>query len=173
MNRFEILHAGPEDLGEMLRIYSAARAFMARTGNPDQWGPMAWPPEALLHLDIRQGESYICRRDGKTVGTFFLRYGTRPEPAYDRIEDGAWRWDGPYGVVHRIAGDGSVPGIGTACLSWSLAQCGHLRIDTHENNRVMRNLLGKLGFVRCGTVYPAADGTPRIAYEKQTLPRGS
>ena len=171
MNGFKIRHALPEDLSEMLRIFSSAREYMARTGNPNQWGPRAWPPEVLLRRDIEQGGSYVCCRDGKTVGTFFLRYGTCPEPAYNRIEKGTWHWSGPYGVVHRIAGDGSVPGIGTACLTWALEQCGHLRIDTHEDNRVMRNLLGKLGFSRCGIVFTAEDGTPRIAFDRCTLPR--
>ena len=171
MRQFEIRRARPEDLGEMLRIYAAARDFMARTGNPSQWGPRAWPPEALLRRDLAEERSFVCLREGKTVGTFYLRYGTHPEPAYDRIEDGAWGWDAPCGVVHRIAGDGSVRGIGTACLTWAMEQCGHLRIDTHEDNRVMRNLLEKLGFSRRGIVYPAGDGTPRIAFDRRTLPR--
>ena len=67
MNGFKIRHALPEDLSEMLRIFSSAREFMARTGNPNQWGPRAWPPEVLLRRDIEQGGSYVCCRDGKTV----------------------------------------------------------------------------------------------------------
>ena len=83
-----------------------------------------------------------------------------------RHEDGAWRDPSPYGVVHRLAGDGSVRGTGAFCLDWAYRQCGHLRVDTHGDNRVLQNLLGKLGFVHCGTIYVEEDPYPRLAYEK-------
>ena len=67
---------------------------------------------------------------------------------------------GPYGVIHRLAGDGSAKGIGTLCLTWAYQQCGHLRIDTHPDNHVMQNLLRKNGFVHCGTVYVVEDTYP-------------
>lgn len=73
---------------------------------------------------------------------------------------------GPYGVIHRLAGDGSAKGIGTLCLTWAYQQCGHLRIDTHPDNHVMQNLLRKNGFVHCGTVYVVEDTYPRLAFEK-------
>ena len=99
------------------------------------------------------------------VGTFYFIQGADIEPTYRNIEDGAWRDDSPYGVVHRIATDGT-RGVGTFCLNWAYAQCGHLRIDTHGDNRVMQGLLDKLGFVRCGTIYVVEDNDPRLAYEK-------
>ena len=71
-----------------------------------------------------------------------------------------------YRVVHRLAGDGSVKGIGSACLEWAFGQCGHLRIDTHGDNRVMQNLLKKSGFVYCGIIHVEEDDDPRLAYEK-------
>ena len=82
------------------------------------------------------------------------------------IEDGDWIGSGPYGVIHRIAGDGSVKGIGTFCINWAYEQCGHLRIDTHEDNYVMQNLLKKLGFERCGIIHIVEGNAPRIAFEK-------
>jgi NAD(P)-dependent dehydrogenase (short-subunit alcohol dehydrogenase family) len=82
------------------------------------------------------------------------------------IEDGAWIGDEHYGVVHRVAGDGSVKGIGTFCINWAYEQCGHLRIDTHGDNMIMQRLVERLGFVRCGTIYVEEDDYPRIAYEK-------
>ena len=72
----------------------------------------------------------------------------------------------PYGVVHRIASDGSVHGTGSFCLNWAYAQCGHLRIDTHGDNIVIQNLLKKLGFVFCGIIYVQEDNDPRLAFEK-------
>ena len=66
-----IRHSTPADLPRMQEIYARARAFMVETGNPNQWGPTNWPPEALLHRDIAEGNSYVCEKDGCIVGTFF------------------------------------------------------------------------------------------------------
>ena len=41
----------------------------------------------------------------------------------------------------------------------------HLRIDTHENNAVMRHLITSRGFLPCGTI-TVEDGTPRLAFER-------
>ncbi len=163
----QIRKSTEQDLGRMLEIYAVARRFMAEHGNPNQWGPRGWPPEALLRRDIESGRSYVCLNDaGRVVGTFFFDQGADIEPTYRQIADGAWLDDGPYGVVHRIASDGSERGVGAYCLSWAYAQCGHLRIDTHGDNTVMQGLLVKLGFVHCGTIYVYEDNDPRLAYEK-------
>ena len=150
----------------MLEIYEGARAFMAETGNPRQWGPNRWPPEELLRQDIAAGDSYVCEEDGKVVGTFYYVFGPDVEPTYAEITDGAWRDPSPYGVVHRIATDHSVRGIGSFCVNWAYEQCHHLRIDTHTDNKVMQGMLGKLGFVHCGTIYVHEDRDPRLAFEK-------
>lgn len=162
----EIRHAVLDDVPRMLQIYARARAFMAAQGNPNQWGPTSWPPKALLLSDIAAGCSYVCTVDGRVVGTFFFCCGRDVEPTYRDIQNGAWLDDSPYGVIHRIASDGTQKGVGRFCLDWAWQQCPHLRIDTHGDNRVMQNLLQKCGFVRCGTIYVQEDDHPRIAYEK-------
>ena len=122
---------------------------------------------ALLPDDITEGCSYVCTNDaGSIIGTFFYTCGPDIEPTYREITDGSWLDASPYGVVHRIASDGSEKGIGMFCLDWAYAQCGHLRIDTHGDNTVMQNLVKKAGFVHCGTIYVAEDNDPRLAYEK-------
>jgi len=154
----------------MMEIYAHARAFMAQHGNPNQWGATNWPPEALIRQDISDGNSYVCMNDsGRIIGTFFYIYGPDIEQTYREITDGAWLDDSPYGVVHRIASDGSEKGTGMFCLDWAYAQCGHLRIDTHGDNNIMQNLLKKAGFIRCGTIYVVEDPDPRLAYEKSKL----
>ena len=40
------------DFETVMAIYAHARAYMAAHGNPNQWGPTNWPPEALIHADI-------------------------------------------------------------------------------------------------------------------------
>lgn len=161
-----------QDLNRMMEIYSYARTYMAEHGNPNQWGPTNWPPEDLIRNDIRDGNSYVClNEEGTVIGTFFFLYGEDIEPTYREISDGAWLDDSPYGVVHRIAGDGSEKGIGSFCINWAFNQCGHLRIDTHGDNVVMQNLARKLGFVHCGTFYVEEDDYPRLAFEKTGISR--
>jgi len=163
----KIRHATERDVDRMMEIYSFARRYMAEHGNPRQWGPTNWPPEALIRRDIRDGSSYVCLNDeGAVIGTFFFRCGRDVEPTYREITDGAWLDDGPYGVVHRLAGDGSERGIGEYCIRWAYGQCGHLRIDTHGDNIVMQRLARKLGFVHCGTIHVEEDEYPRLAFEK-------
>ncbi len=164
----KIRHSTDQDFKRIMEIYAFARAYMAAHGNPNQWGPTNWPPEDLIRRDIESGSSYVCLDDeGTVVGTFFFIHGKDIEPTYREITDGEWMDDSPYGVVHRMAGDGSEKGIGAFCLNWAYEQCGHLRVDTHGDNAVMQNLLGKLGFVRRGTIYVEEDEYPRIAFEKK------
>ena len=155
------------DLDRIMGIYAYAREFMAKTGNPNQWGPTKWPPESLIRSDIEEGCSYVCvNGDEKVVGTFYFKQGQDIEPTYYEITDGAWTGNNRYGVVHRIASDGSEKGIGQFCINWAFEQCGHLRMDTHTDNVIMQKLLTKLGFTRCGIIYVVEDDYPRYAYEK-------
>lgn len=158
------------DIPRMMEIYAQARTFMAEHGNPEQWGADNWPPERLIHKDIEAGKSYVCvdaedDSADRTIGAFYFDFGEEPEPDYQAITGGAWQSTEPYGVVHRIASDHSRKGIGTFCINWAIAHSrGHLRIDTHPANSVMRSLLLRLGFSERGNVL--IGGTkPRIAYE--------
>lgn len=162
----EIRHSTEDDFEQMMGIYKYARGFMAEHGNPNQWGPTNWPPKELIHSDIAAGNSYVCISEDKIAGTFFFDQGKDIEPTYRVIEDGAWLDDSPYGVIHRLAGNGSVKGVGSFCIEWAFRQCGHLRADTHGDNHVMQNLLKKNGFVYCGTIYVEEDDYPRLAFEK-------
>ena len=162
----EIRHAEMADLPDIMAIYSHARDFMAAHGNPNQWGPTNWPPEDLIKADIEAGNSDVCIAGGRIAGVFYYACGHRTDPAYDVIEDGKWIGDEDYGVVHRVASGGTVKGVGSFCVNWAFDQCGHLRMDTHGDNKVMQSMLEKLGFVHCGTIYVEEDDYPRMAYEK-------
>lgn len=162
-----IRQAVMEDHARIMAIYAGARLFMAEHGNPNQWGPTNWPPSDLIVKDIEAGKSYVYENAVGTVsGVFFFDQGEDIEPTYREITDGAWKGDNRYGVVHRIASDGSEKGIGAACIMWAFEKSGHLRIDTHPDNKVMQSLLKKLGFVQCGIIYVEEDDYPRYAYEK-------
>ena len=162
----EVRRSTEKDFKRIMEIYEYARKFMAEHGNPNQWGATGWPPEDLIHADIASGSSYVCVCGGRVVGTFFYCSGKGAEPAYHTIEEGAWLDDTPYGVIHRIAGDGTVRGIGSFCIAWAFENCSHLRMDTHGDNKVMQNLLKKNGFVYCGIIHVEEDNDPRLAYEK-------
>ena len=81
------------------------------------------------------------------------------------IEGGAWKSAAPYGTLHRVASDGAVHGLFGQMVDYAWGVISHLRIDTHENNAVMRHLVEKHGFQRCGVIY-LEDGAPRIAFER-------
>ncbi len=155
-----------EDLREIMHIYAYAREFMASTGNPDQWGKNKWPPQEIVEKDIEAGKSYVLTDEERILAVFFYDFGERIDPCYDVIEKGEWIEETPYGVVHRIAAAPYAKGAGQKCISWAYEQCGHLRIDTHPDNKVMRHVLEKLGFSQRGIIYVKQDPDPRYAFEK-------
>ena len=163
----KIRKSRPQDIDRIMEIYDFARKFMAETGNPNQWDPTNWPPKELIQKDIENGKSYVCvNAEEQIIGTFVFIWGKDIEPTYAEITDGSWIDDPAYGVIHRLASDGSKKGIGSFCINWAYNQCNHIRIDTHIDNLVMQNLIEKLGFIHCGTIYVEQDNYPRLAYEK-------
>ena len=157
-----IRKAARGDLPEIMRVYAYARKFMIDSGNASQWGAN-YPPEALIAQDIACGQSYVITgENGEICGVFAFIIGE--DPTYAVIEDGAWLSDAPYGVIHRIAGNGTVHGLMQQAVDFCRGQIPHLRIDTHADNHVMQHLIAKCGFTRCGIIH-VRDGSPRIAYE--------
>ncbi|MBE6973707.1 MAG: N-acetyltransferase [Ruminococcaceae bacterium] len=153
--------AAPADLPAILEVYARARSFMAANGNPTQWGT-TYPAEELLEEDILLGRLFVDTVDGRICGVFMFALGD--DPTYSYIEDGAWLNDSAYGVIHRVAADGTAPGVLKRCVAFCRNRCPHLRIDTHADNHIMQKCIIKEGFTRCGTIY-VEDGSRRIAYE--------
>ena len=150
----EIRKAEEKDLADILRIYESARAYMAAAGNPRQWGQTNWPPISLVEEDIRIGRNYaVCKNDHIGAVFVFLK-GKDIEPTYQQIEDGRWRDDSAYGVIHRFGGDGTIKGVADAVFSWAYAEI------------LMQRLLERNGFVKCGIIHVEEDNDPRYAYEK-------
>lgn len=151
------------DLKEILDIYASARERMRQWGNPSQWGE-SYPPPELVKEDIRSGNSYVITDGGEIAAVFAFFLGD--EPTYQRIEKGAWLNDRPYGTIHRLAGRGEKGGIFACCTRFCEGRVGNIRADTHACNKRMQHLLEKNGYVKCGRIY-VADGSPRIAYQKE------
>lgn len=158
----EIRNTRIEELDTVMEIYAHARAFMAEHGNPTQWKD-TWPPRKYVEQDIREGKSYVCV-EGDTIGAVFY-FAEEHDASYDKIYEGQWLNDEPYAVVHRIASSGKVKGAGSFCMNWASTQCRNIRIDTHEDNYVMQNMLKKCGFQYCGIIY-CEIGEERIAFHK-------
>lgn len=150
------------DLPRILEIYAYARNFMRETGNPDQWRNN-FPPEALLAEDIKKGNLYVIKEDDAIHAVFFFAIGA--DPTYAKIEQGEWLSDTEYGTIHRVAGDGTLHGVLGMIVAFCSRKISHLRIDTHEDNKVMQRAISKNGFQKRGIIY-IEDGSPRIAYER-------
>lgn len=155
-----IRNAQAEDLPEILAIYEQARTFMAKNGNPTQWGSTEPPKEKLID-DIGNQYLYVLTEGNSIHGVFYFYVGE--DPTYGVIEEGCWNSALPYGTIHRIASDGS-GGILRAAVQFALQRSPYLRIDTHEDNRIMQSALNRVGFRRCGVIH-LENGDPRIAYD--------
>lgn len=147
------------DLHRIEEIYANARAFMAANGNPTQWGT-SYPETEMLRSDISQGKLYLIRKDSRIRGVFY--FGIDDDSTYHVI-DGSWHSEAPYGVIHRIAGEGS--GILAAAVAYGSSIVSYLRIDTHADNHIMQRAIAKQGFSYCGIIH-VEDGTPRFAYDR-------
>ena len=148
------------DLPRIEEIYTLARVFMREHDNPNQWAGV-YPSVDVVKQDIEAGKSYVCEDEGQVVATFY--FAVEQDPTYKVIVDGNWLSDEAYGVIHRIA---SVKkGAGSFCINYGFEKCKNLRIDTHEDNYVMQNMLVKNGFKRCGIIF-LENGDPRVAFQK-------
>lgn len=151
-----------EDMPALLSLYDIARATMRKSGNPTQWSG-GYPNEAVLGEDIARSRLYCFDEDGRIVGAFVYFFGEEPDYA---VIEGAWLNAEPYGVLHRVA---ALPGLGLSARIFAFAaeRCANTRIDTHEDNAIMRHVLEKNGFAYCGTIY-LKSGDPRRAYHRCT-----
>ena len=161
--------AREEDLPAVHAILEAARGYLREQGL-DQW--QAFPPtreDTCAHF--AKGELYVVREGDEVAGTFVL---LPYEPAYDAV-DGAWRKNGAYVAMHRVAVSPAFRRRGVAGFAFAEAVriaratgAGSVRIDTHEGNLPMRAALEKNGFTLCGTVV-IATGERRVAYEREVI----
>lgn len=158
-----------EDLTEVMRIIDEARRAINELGII-QWTD-SYP--ALKHIirDIDAESSYVLLDEHqKIVGTAAVSFGE--EPCYAHIEEGAWKYEGPYATVHRVAVDPKLRGRGLAAFLFAGAEAlavarkiKIVRIDTHEWNLPMRRALEKDGYEYSGVVH-LESGAKRVAYEK-------
>ena len=119
---------------------------------------------------MENGNSYVLIKDGVIVGTAAIIFGV--EKTYEAIYNGEWKSNGEYITIHRIAIDSRYKGLGFASmiLDKTEERCKDMgihsiRVDTHEDNLPMQNLLIKNSYEYCGIIY-LEDKSKRLAFEK-------
>lgn len=155
------------ELDRIMTIYADAREYMRENGNKTQWSG-GYPSEGLVRADIEAGLLYVVIEEDdptRLLGVFYYREGS--DPTYEKIYEGHWQNDAPYGVIHRIAvsRDSHGKGVAALCFAYGFSLCKNLKIDTHRNNLPMQRSLSKNGFVPCGVIY-LENGEERLAYQK-------
>ena len=145
------------DADRIFEIYEYARAYMKAHGNPHQWGDDR-PEKSITKDDIKNQRCYVMEDDGNIFACFVFTIGFEKEYEVrfpSKVE---------YGVIHRVASDGSKRGIVELIVDFAKGKVNLLRIDTHEDNKTMQNCIERQNFKRLGIIY-LEDKSPRILYE--------
>ena len=159
--------ATKEDLKSIQEVYKDGRELIASYGSP-QW-QNNYPSIEVTQSDIDNKALYVYE-DLEILGVMTV---FDYEPTYEFIE-GAWISSKPYKVIHRIATRKGHYGKGISAkmidFVFTDLHAKSIRIDTHELNLPMQNLLKKLGFTYCGKIYlNQATDRMRLAYQKDTF----
>lgn len=143
------------DIDQVMIAVEDAREFLKEQGN-GQWQD-GYPNRDDFINDIKNKRLFVIEDDNNPsiiVGVCALTYY---EEAYHHLYEGEWLTDLPYMVMHRVAirKDYRGKGYGKRLFQLFIDQAkveGYksLRIDTHENNKVMIHLISSFGFTYCG-----------------------
>jgi len=145
-----------EDMDDLMAIAGEASAYLRSCG-VDQWQDNFPNPEVFAR-DISKGNCWLFTHEGKAAGVIVIYL--EPEEDYRGIE-GRWLTEGEhYGVIHRVAVRDAYRGRGLSGEMMQLAEdiilgrgYPSVRIDTHEDNLTMQNMLKKRGYTNCGVVW--------------------
>ena len=157
----KIRKATLDDIDSLIKLYEHARQEMIKNNNPLQWGNTEPSTDKLISR-IKDGNHYIVEKDGVFCGAFSAITGR--DPTYTHIV-GKWLNDNPYITIHTIASNNKEKGVLKAAIDFGFTLENTVRIDTHENNTIMKHLLEKYGFTYCGVIY-LENSEPRHAYMK-------
>ena len=152
--------AEKKDLNIIQDIFNKAKIFMRNDGNMHQWNGN-YPSDEILLNDIGNNNLYVCYSDDLIYGVFYFYIGV--DETYNYIE-GSWPNNEEYGTIHRIASNGLRRGVFEEVVEFAKSKISNIRIDTHEDNKFMREKLEKNNFKYCGIIY-ITDGSPRRAYQ--------
>lgn len=159
--------ADREDFETILQIYNESKQYFFEH-DIDQW-QHGYPNLESIKQDFTNDVLYVLKSKGVVMGTLVL--SKERQSNYQSIEKGAWLFGEEYVVIHRMALLATAKGQGYGRLM--LQKCEErasniaesIRVDTHQDNKVMRQLLKSLGYRYAGIV--AVDDGKRLAYEKK------
>ena len=145
------------DFNRIMEIYAIAREYMKNSGNPNQWKDY-YPEKNIVKKDIEDKISYVLEDNGYIFAVFvFIK-------CYEKSYELNFPSDKEYGIIHRVASDGSKRKIVSHIINFVKKEITLLRIDTHEDNKTMQKAVEKLGFKRLGIIQ-LDDKSFRILYE--------
>lgn len=156
------------DVNSIMNIIKQAQAYFKEQGI-NQWQDN-YPNFEVVRNDIFNKNGYVLLKDNNVVATAAVSFDG--EKNYKSIYNGEWISNKEYAVIHRIAVNSNYKGLGIGsvfmknieeiCLNKGVHS---IKIDTHEENVSMQNLLKKNKFQYCGIIY-LEDRSKRIAFEK-------
>lgn len=149
--------ANTSDTNRIFEIYEYARAYMKAHGNPNQWGDNR-PEKSLTKDDIKNQRCYVMEDEGNIFACFVFTIG------FEKAYEAKFPSKVEYGVIHRVASDGSKRGIVEQIVDFAKGKVNLLRIDTHEDNKTMQKCIERQNFKRLGIIY-LEDKSARILYE--------
>lgn len=149
--------ANTSDTNRIFEIYEYARAYMKAHGNPYQWGDDR-PEKSVTKDDIKNQRCYVMEDEGHIFACFVFTIG------FEKVYEAKFPSKVEYGVIHRVASDGSKSGIVERIVDFAKGKVNLLRIDTHEDNKTMQRAIERQNFKRIGIIY-LEDKSPRILYE--------
>lgn len=157
-----------QDLPSIMQNINNARIFLKKLGI-NQW-QRKYPNENVILKDIFYKKCYVWEVQDKIVGSLVISFDGDED--YDKIYAGNWIKSEKYLVIHRVvvANDFKGQGLASKMLKYAekiskQKQIYYAKIDTHEKNYNMQNVLNKNGYSYRGLIN-IADGTSRIVFDK-------
>ena len=156
------------DLECIISILDSAREYQRLSGF-NQWID-GYPSKGNVVKDIEAGGAMVIMAEKDVVGYAFLAIG---DVAYEKLGD-IWRFEGNYGVVHRLALSADVRGKGHSTEVLKLIENEYIssginiiRVDTGRDNRIMQRIMEKNGYELRG--FHEFEWGWRLAYEKSIM----
>lgn len=166
MSQYHLKQAELQDQEIAVNLIDEAKRFLKAQGI-DQW-QTGYPDKETIFEDIIHKRGYLITEGAQVLA--YLCIDFQGEPAYENLK-GKWESDLPYAVIHRMAISNTYRGRGLAGVIFQKAEAlcrkkgiSSIRVDTDEDNIIMRHILERNGFVHCGTVW--FDNSIKHAYEK-------
>lgn len=164
----EFRKAVEADVEDIMEIIKQAQSYLKSKGI-NQW-QNNYPNYEIIREDIDNKYGYVLADGNNIAATVSVSFDG--EKTYEAIYDGQWITNDKFAVIHRIALHNNYKGSGVSsefikhieklCLDRDVHS---IKVDTHEENLSMQNLLKKNDFKYCGIIY-LEDGNKRLAFEK-------